>query len=449
MSLNVNRAVSDAFYRYKMPKLLAKVEGKGNGIKTVIVNMVDIAKALGRPPTYPTKYFGCELGAQTQFDFKDERFIVNGSHEAGKLQDLLDGFIRKFVLCPGCDNPETVLSVQAKKNTLSQSCKACGYFGLIKGGHRLITYVIKNPPTVNPATQGASLTAGKRVKRAERKKENGGVTPPNGSDGDGEGDSNNHNKNEEDDDEDWSVDVSEEAVRARQQADLSEGVKSLALTDDAEKPEKDRMDLFYKFLQIKMNEGSNKLDDKDKEVLGEAERLDVRAKSALILAELLFDQNIIQQVKQHRKILLRFCHENPKTQKYLVGGIEQVINLHKEQLLPKVAIIFKNLYDEDILDEEVLLEWHSKVSKKYVSKELSAEIHTKAEPFIKWLKEAEEEESSDDDDEQEIEIEYDDRARISSLKAQHDAPVAILSSNEINGKAKNNKEEDDFDIDAI
>ena len=28
-----------------------QVEGKGNGIKTVIVNMADIAKALSRPPT--------------------------------------------------------------------------------------------------------------------------------------------------------------------------------------------------------------------------------------------------------------------------------------------------------------------------------------------------------------------------------------------------------------
>lgn len=37
-----------------MPRLVAKVEGKGNGIKTVIANMTEIAKALNRPPT-------CEL----------------------------------------------------------------------------------------------------------------------------------------------------------------------------------------------------------------------------------------------------------------------------------------------------------------------------------------------------------------------------------------------------
>lgn len=69
-TVNVNRNVTDVFYRYKMPKINAKVEGKGNGIKTVIVNMIDVAKAIGRPATYPTKYFGCELGAQTQFDYK-------------------------------------------------------------------------------------------------------------------------------------------------------------------------------------------------------------------------------------------------------------------------------------------------------------------------------------------------------------------------------------------
>lgn len=39
----------------------------------------------------------------------------------------------------------------------------------------------------------------------------------------------------------------------------------------------------------------------------------------------------------------------------------------------------------------------SKASKKFVSKEISKELHSKAEPFIKWLKEAEEESSEEDE----------------------------------------------------
>jgi translation initiation factor 2 beta subunit (eIF-2beta)/eIF-5 len=135
-TLNVNRKVTDLYYRYKMPRICAKVEGKGNGIKTVIVNMADVAKALNRPATYPTKFFGCELGAQTQFDHKNERFIVNGSHDAAKLQDLLDGFIKKYVLCPECDNPETDLLISTKKEIISQTCK--GKFVVCVHERRLI-----------------------------------------------------------------------------------------------------------------------------------------------------------------------------------------------------------------------------------------------------------------------------------------------------------------------
>ena len=54
--INVNRNVQDPFYRYKMPRIVAKVEGKGNGIKTVIANMPEIAKALSRPPTCMSIY---------------------------------------------------------------------------------------------------------------------------------------------------------------------------------------------------------------------------------------------------------------------------------------------------------------------------------------------------------------------------------------------------------
>lgn len=39
-----------------------------------------------------------------------------------------------------------------------------------------------------------------------------------------------------------------------------------------------------------------------------------------------------------------------------------------------------------------------KVSKKYVDKKISTEIHEKAGPFINWLKEAEEDDSEEDDE---------------------------------------------------
>ena len=50
------------------------------------------------------------------------------------------------------------------------------------------------------------------------------------------------------------------------------------------------------------------------------------------------------------------------------------------------------------------------VSKKNVSKETATKIHEKAQPFIKWLKEAEEESESEDDA---IEVDFDTGAHIS------------------------------------
>lgn len=43
--------VSDPFYRYKMERLQSKIEGKGNGIKTVIANLSSVSHSLSRPPS--------------------------------------------------------------------------------------------------------------------------------------------------------------------------------------------------------------------------------------------------------------------------------------------------------------------------------------------------------------------------------------------------------------
>ena len=131
-----------------MPLLTTKIEGKGNGIKTVIPNMSDVARALSRPPTYTTKFFGCELGAQTSFDEKNDRYIVNGAHNADRLRELLDVFIDKFVLCKSCKNPETELIILKVNRTedIIRDCKACGERTGVDMRHKLTTFIVRNPP---------------------------------------------------------------------------------------------------------------------------------------------------------------------------------------------------------------------------------------------------------------------------------------------------------------
>lgn len=226
----------------------APFEGKGNGIKTVIVNMVDVAKALNRPPMYPTKYFGCELGAQTQFDVKNDRYIVNGSHEANKLQDMLDGFIKKFVLCPACENPETDLHVNPKKQTIGNSCKACGYRGMLDTHHKLCTFILKNPP------ENSDIGTGKKEKEKKNRKgqdkENGSVStsetppppPPN--------EINPPHAVEEEEDDDWGEDITEEAQRLRMD-EISDHAKGLTLSDDLERTVEEHVNILFDFVKKK------------------------------------------------------------------------------------------------------------------------------------------------------------------------------------------------------
>lgn len=236
--------------------------------------------------------------------------------------------------------------------------------------------------------------------------------------------------------------MSEEAVRARMQA-LTDGAKVMTISEDTEKSEKERLDLFYEFLKKRRDNGQ--LDNNvtvHKELAAEADRLEVKQKAPLILAELLFTANIVAEVKKHRNLLLRFTHDDTKAQKYLLAGLEQSICLHSDKLMEKVPGILKLFYDGDILEEKALLEWGDKATKKYVSLEQAQQIRDKAKPFLKWLQEAEEE-TEDSENGSDLEIEYDDRARVDSLKSQMKAAPAPKK------KTVEDDEENDVDIDAI
>merc|ERR1712176_1616935 len=146
--LNIPSSVDDPSYRYKMPRIISKKEGRGNGSKTGIMNMGDVARAIKRDPVYVTKFFGYELGAQSSYTNKEkegERVVVNGHHDTPVFQQLVDKFIEKYVLCMGCNLPEIDMVVN-KKGLIVATCKACGWNGELDNRHKLATYISKNPP---------------------------------------------------------------------------------------------------------------------------------------------------------------------------------------------------------------------------------------------------------------------------------------------------------------
>ncbi|KAI0262478.1 domain found in IF2B/IF5-domain-containing protein [Gloeopeniophorella convolvens] len=399
--VNIRRDVDDKFYRYRMPILTTKIEGKGNGIKTVVPNMSDVARALSRPPTYPTKFFGSELGAQTSVDEKNDRYIVNGAHDATRLRELLDAFIDKFVLCGSCKNPETDLII-TKNEMIVRDCKACGERTNVDMRHRLSTYIIKNPPK-----KKGKKSKGGHAEAPSPSAEINGI--PTAEDGAGEADAGSDDemtkriKAEAVDlttesqlvDEGWSADTSPEAVKARMGA-VAAGMAGVSLAGDEDSDED--ADSPYARLGnwARDNSGASGV-----EVFKKAQELGIekKHKAVQVLAQTLFTEEILAEIPNYVAIFQKMV-TSEKHQKALLGGIERLAGLEHPDLVAAIPKILMGFYQADILEEEVITSWGTHVSKKYVDKETSKKVRKASEPFLKWLEEADDDDDDDDDDEE-------------------------------------------------
>jgi translation initiation factor 5 len=327
-TVNVRRDVTDPFYRYKMERLQTKIEGKGNGIKTVVVNLPSVAQSLARPGSYVIKYFGFELGAQTNLDPKDDRWIINGAHDAAKLQDHLDGFINKFVLCKKCKNPETDVAI--KDGRILLDCKACGQRSEVDLRLKLSGFILKNQPKKGKKDK-AERKAARKAKQQNGTKENG-----NGSGGD-DGSENGSNENGEngdygepgsDDefqkmqaeapevdvevevkDDEWAVDMSEEAVKARQAQLPGEFKQKLNIGDDEDEDGEGGGNTIYDELgnwiqeQAESKDGIDNVDSIDIYVKAKELGIESKHKTVLVLVQTLFDKNILAQIPKRASML--------------------------------------------------------------------------------------------------------------------------------------------------
>lgn len=123
-TLNINGDSNDPFYRYKMPLLISRQAGRGNGCYTILENLPEVTKALNTPATIVFKFMGSVLGSNTT----ESKWSITGHYKSEELIDILYQYINSFVMCPNCNIPELMPSKEGKKkNTkLNLTCSACG-----------------------------------------------------------------------------------------------------------------------------------------------------------------------------------------------------------------------------------------------------------------------------------------------------------------------------------
>lgn len=432
-------AVDDPEYRYKMPSIMGKVEGRGNGIKTAIPNITQVALSLHREPGEVCKFFGTELGAQTIWSPETERAIVNGAHTTADLQTNLFKYIEKFVLCPGCKLPETIYKV--KSDCIYSTCAACGTKEMLDMTHKLTVYILAQDKKRKKEKKDKEKKEGKKDKKDkvehddddEKKKKK---KKKDKKDGDKDKDKKKKKKkdkkekdaaeedansagSDDDDDEDDAEEAAGEEPASASDEDAAEdgdgegggdaaGVAAEALDDmtlsmTAKEQSVQTMQEYYQSPEGKAATPA--------EVVAKLRELQVGKslmlkECAYIFVASALDEAVVKagQIKARAPVLraLVATDANNFMARHLIGAIEDMFGSKHQGLAKAFPLVLKQLYDEDVLEEGVLLDWAKQgVTYEFSPQSMSSEqvkaLRELAEPFVNWLEEAD---SEDDEDEE-------------------------------------------------
>eukprot|EP00602_Paraphysomonas_sp_CaronLab_P004188 CAMPEP_0185025720 /NCGR_PEP_ID=MMETSP1103-20130426/8953_1 /TAXON_ID=36769 /ORGANISM="Paraphysomonas bandaiensis, Strain Caron Lab Isolate" /LENGTH=407 /DNA_ID=CAMNT_0027559009 /DNA_START=179 /DNA_END=1402 /DNA_ORIENTATION=- len=389
-------AVDDPSYRYKMPRIVPKVEGRGNGIKTVLVNVSDIATALNRDASEITKFFGCELGAQTTMSVEDDRFIVNGAHSTGDLQNFMHRYIESFVLCKNCRLPETHYKI--KSGIICQKCMACGSKDPCDMTHKLTTFILKQHKKAKETKDKESKKDKKKDKKSKSKDEGDVKDEGESSPAKVKKEKKPKKKSKSKDDvaevdaDDVEVDTESEATDAAiEQFKLWLNNNSPSNSSSVVLPKQQHLAAIVEELRSIQTLSSLRPSDR-----------------AIIYIGATFTSSSIpdNDVEKHKDVLTLLAPKSSEIQqRQLIAAAEWFCGTRYPDLLRMFPVMLKQLYDEDIVEEETFYAWHTDITRNEYSAEQSMisletleHLKEAAKLFIVWLQEADEEGDSDEDE---------------------------------------------------
>jgi len=104
--------------RFNVPKAYSVIQGN----RTFIQNFKEIAEALNRDPQHLLKFLLRELG--TAGNLESGRAILQGKFTHFLINERINEYVEKFVICHECTRPDTKIIREARIFILK--CMACG-----------------------------------------------------------------------------------------------------------------------------------------------------------------------------------------------------------------------------------------------------------------------------------------------------------------------------------
>lgn len=396
--------VDDPEYRYKMPLVYGKIEGRGNGIKTVVPNITDVAMSLHRDAGEVNKFFGCELGAQTTYSAETDRAVVNGAHTDTVLQQMMHRYIQGFVICPNCGLPETVYKI--KSEIIYHNCAACGAKEMLDMRHKLCTYILAQ------AKKAKQDKKKKDKKNKKEKKAGSDEEKKKGSDDEKKKKSKKKDKEhgdekkEKKDKKKKDKDKKDKKKKKHHSSDddsgkvgnLSGDMDNLSVGSDDNVDDSNLMLLAVNATKKYLADNPDASPEDIVEVVVN-EQMASGLKSydkVHIFIQAAISENfyVNKEVEKHAPTISKLTNGNPIMERHLISALEGAC-MAKPKIFP---VLIKQLYDEDAIEEDVILSWAGEGRNEYtlatVDEESRAALRGEAEPVVVWLQD------DDSDDEE-------------------------------------------------